>query len=151
GISNSVSLTKIGTGVLTLTGKNLYTGATEVSGGALIVNGSIAASSLTTVDNGATLGGTGTVGNTQINGGGIFAPGSGAPGTSMTVAGNLAFQSGALYLVQINGVSTSFVNVAGTASLAGTVQAVLTPGSYTQKSYDILHAALGLGGTTFSG
>jgi autotransporter-associated beta strand protein len=142
------SLTKEGTGTLTLMGINTYTGATTVNAGALVVNGSISTSALTTVNAGGALAGTGTIGNTQVNSGATFAPGSGSPGTSMNVAGNLAFQSGALYLVQVSPSTASFANVTGTASLAGTV---LAPGSYTSRSYDILHATGGLGGTAFSG
>src|SRR4029077_13792270 len=44
-------------GVTTLTANNTYTGATMVNGGALIVNGSIESSSMTTVNSGAVLGG----------------------------------------------------------------------------------------------
>ena len=59
----------------------------------------------------------------------------------MTVAGNLAFQSGALYLVQVNPATATIANVTGTASLAGTVHAAFAPGSYVTKQYDILHSA----------
>jgi uncharacterized protein with beta-barrel porin domain len=141
-ISGSGSLTQLGPGRLILSGTNSYTGATNVNAGALEVNGSIASSSFTTVANGAFLMGTGTVGNTQIDSGGTFAPGAMAvPGTSMTVAGNLAFQSGAIYLVQINPANSTIANiVTGNAALAGNVLAAFASGSYMAKQYDILHA-----------
>jgi uncharacterized protein with beta-barrel porin domain len=96
--------------------------------------------------------GTGTVGSFTMISGSTFAPGSGtpgnaAPGSSITVAGNLAFQSGASYLVQVNPTATSFATVTGTASLGGaTVQAVFTGTGQPAKSYDILHAG-GFSGT----
>jgi uncharacterized protein with beta-barrel porin domain len=130
--------------VVILDGVNTYTGATTVNLGTLEVDGSIATSNLTTVNGGGTLIGTGTVGNTQINSGGIFAPGAaGQPGTSMTIAGNLAFQSGAIYLVQLNPANATLANVTsgGTATLNGTVDASFANGGYAVKQYDILHAA----------
>jgi autotransporter-associated beta strand protein len=59
-------------GITTLTANNTYTGATTISGGALIVNGSIASSNLTTVNSGAALIGSGTVGSTTVNAGGFL-------------------------------------------------------------------------------
>jgi autotransporter-associated beta strand protein len=150
-LSGTGALTKIGSGTLTLSGSNTYSGATAVNAGTLIVNGSIANSAVT-VNSGALLAGTGTVGTTTINSGGTFAPGpTGAPGT-MTVAGNLAFQSGALYLVQVNPATASSANVTagGNATLAGTVQAAFATGSYVSRTYTILSAAGGLNGTTFN-
>ena len=134
-------------GTTILTASNTYTGPTTVNGGALIVNGSIASSALTTVNGGGLLGGIGLVGNTQINAGGTFAPGpQNAPG-SMAVPGNLAFQSGALYVVQVNPTTASTTNVSGTATLAGTVQANFSAGSFVERSYTILTAAGGRVGT----
>ena len=48
---------------------------TTINGGTIIVDGSIASSSLTTVNTSGTLGGSGTVGNSVISGG-TLAPGS---------------------------------------------------------------------------
>jgi autotransporter-associated beta strand protein len=64
------ALVKVGSGTLTLTGINTYTGNTTVNDGMLEVDGSIARSRLTTVNDNATLLGTGTVGNLQVNNGG---------------------------------------------------------------------------------
>jgi outer membrane autotransporter protein len=143
-ISGSGGLAKIGSGTLTLSGSSSYSGATAVSAGTLIVNGAIANSAVT-VNGGATLAGIGTVGATTILSGGTFAPGN-SPGT-MTVAGNLAFQSGALYLVQVNPSTASSANVTAGATLAGTVQAAFASGSYMARNYTILSAAGGLNGT----
>jgi len=140
---------KIDNSTWTLTGVFAQTDPWTVQKGTLLVNGDLSNASLTTVT-GGTLGGTGKVGNTQINSGGTFAPGTpGVPGTTITVVGNLAFQSGALYLVQVNSTGSTRANVTGTASLRGTVQVAFATGS-ASKSYDILHSA-NLEGTTFGG
>ncbi len=144
-------LEKIGTGTLVLTAVNTYTGPTTISAGTLVVDGSIANSAVT-IGSGATLAGTGTVGATTILSGGMFSPGPvGTPG-SMTVAGNLAFQSGALYVIQVNpsNASSDIVTIGGSAALAGTVQAAFASGRYATRTYTILTAAGGLGGTTFN-
>jgi len=147
-MSGTGGLTKVGGGAFTLTGASTYSGPTNVNAGILNVNGSLA--STVFVNSGATLMGTGTIGALNVGSGGTYAPGN-SPGT-MTVAGNLAFQSGALYLVQVNPSTASSTNVTagGSATLAGTVQAAFASGSYAARTYTILSAAGGLNGTTFN-
>lgn len=95
-----VNLVKTGTGALTLSGPNTYAGSTNVNSGSLIVNGSIAGSSLA-VRNGATLGGSGIV-STAVNvlAGGTLAPGN-SPGI-LTINGNLTYSGGTLS-IEVNG------------------------------------------------
>jgi autotransporter-associated beta strand protein len=137
-------LTKVGTGTLTLSGTSLYTGATNISAGTLLVNGSIAGSAFT-VNSGGTLGGSGTVGATTVAGGGTLAPGSSA---GLNVNGTLTFDAGSTYAIGVSPSSADKVVVTGTASLAGTAQATFQGGSYAPKTYTILTSA-GLGGTKF--
>ena len=88
------------TGKLVLSGSNNYTGNTVVAEGELVVNGNIASSALTSVQNGGTLSGTGTLGDTIILAGGTGSPGN-SPGT-LTVAGDLGWFGGGNYDWQIH-------------------------------------------------
>ena len=84
-VQSGGSLVKIGTGTLTLSGANAYTGTTTVNSGTLLVNGSLAAASAVTVTSG-TLGGTGTInGPVTIANGGNLTPGTGSSAGTITV------------------------------------------------------------------
>jgi fibronectin-binding autotransporter adhesin len=91
-------LEKAGDGTLVLNSANTYSGETEVVGGTLLVNGSIASSDVAVL--GSVLGGTGIVGSTEVLSGSI------RPGTSpgiLTVAGDVSFSAGSTFDVELNG------------------------------------------------
>ena len=144
GIGGTASLTTTA-GTTMVMGSNTYSGGTTVNGGVLDVEGSL---SDPTVNSGGTLTGTGSVGATLVNSGGTFAPGNGTPGSSMAVNGSLAFQSGAIYLVQLDPSTASYASVTGAAQLGGaTVKANFAAGGYVAKRYTILTAGGGVSGS----
>ena len=151
-LAGTGNLTKTTAGTVMLRGSNTYSGTTTVDAGSLLVTGSIASSSLTTVNRGGMLAGTGAVGATQISAGGTFAPGTpGLPGTSMTVSGNLVFQSDAIYRVEANSISVTLADVTGTAGYPGPCWRCYRRELFMATSYDILHATGGFDGTAFTG
>lgn len=86
----SGKLTKMGSGTLTLSGKNTYGGTTLVSEGTLVINDTTGTGAIT-VAGGATLGGSGTIsGATTISG--THAPGN-SPGIQSFGAG-LTYEDG---------------------------------------------------------
>ena len=170
-ISGPGQVFQLGSGTTVMGGASTYSGPTYINTGVLQAGNSnvFSPNSLYDVASGAALDlrgfdqaiggltGTGPVINDPsavlptltIWSAGTFAPGDGTAGSSMSVATNLAFQSGAFYLVQISGNVASFAAVAGTASLGGaTVQANLnTSTGNLLKQYTILTAAGGVSGT----
>ena len=91
-ISGAYSLNKVGSGTLTLSAANSYTGATAINAGILTLNGSLAAGSAVTVNSSGTLAGTGTVNGTSTIYGVVSPAGAGTVGTLHTAA--LTFSGG---------------------------------------------------------
>jgi autotransporter-associated beta strand protein len=117
------ALTKVGTGILTLSGTNTYTGATTVSEGQLIITGSLGDGPVT-VASGGVLSGTGTInGLLTIDDGGIVDL------TGGTFTDNNAITNNGLFILsnasQLAGI-TSFTN-------NGTLD-IITDGLFTQPA-----------------
>jgi len=119
-------LRKDGTGTVTLQAANTYNGDTTITGGTLIVNGSLQ-SPLTTVSAGATLGGSGLLQGVLLNGGTI-------------AAGN---SPGLLSMTSLNGSNGTFAFELGAPTTRGVtydamdVSGLLTLGSNTTWTFSV--------------
>ncbi|HEX7324397.1 MAG TPA: autotransporter-associated beta strand repeat-containing protein [Rhodanobacteraceae bacterium] len=162
-ISGSGTLTQVGTGTLTLDGANTYAGLTEVKAGTLLVGDATRATASIAgdvqVDNGATLGGFGTVGTvfstTEIQSGGVLSPGAGTGSIgTLNVDGDLTLDQGSALDVDLGAPGTpnpfvdtgssDSVNVGGTLTFNGGSTLNLAeaggmgPGLYNLASYGTL-------------
>ena len=147
-ITGSGAFTQAGTGTTTLNASNSYTGLTTVtagtlilSGGGVIGNGGVSVNggefkvngtttSAVNVATGATVSGSGTVGNLAIASGGTLSPGN-SPGIINT--GNFTLAIGANLSMEINGTSAPVAgsnydqaNVNGSVSLGGNLTLTLS-------------------------
>ena len=118
------TINQLGSGTTTLSATDsTFTGATTVAAGTLIVDGSIAGSTVT-VNNGGTLAGSGTVGGIVLNVGSTLSPGN-SPGT-LNVLSNAVWNPGANYNWQIHNASGTigstngwdWLNVSGSLNLS---------------------------------
>lgn len=127
------SLTKVGTGILTLSGANSYTGGTTVNAGGLVVNGSIGGTGVS-VANGGLIGGSGTI-NTAVTvaDGGRLAPGAAGTFGTLTVS-SLALNAGSQLDFQLRDGSHDQVAVNGPLTLDGVLN-VAAPSGLTLGIY----------------
>ncbi|EJO30192.1 autotransporter [Achromobacter marplatensis] len=143
-LSGTGGLSKTGAGMLALTGDSAgFAGTTRIDQGILSVgiNGQGKLGGQVTVARDAVLQGTGTVGGTTVQAGGIIAPGN-SIGT-LRVAGDLTLEAGSVYRVEADSQSNESdrIAVSGTANLGGSVLHVGPDGNLAgERSYTILTA-----------
>ena len=123
-----------------LTGNNTYAGPTLVNQGWLAVNGSV--TSAVSVQNGGIVGGSGTVGSLTARQGGTVAPGN-SIGT-LNVAGNVSFEPGSHYAVEVgpNGQSDR-IQSGGSATIGGGEVAVTLENSANLLAQSEVRSLLG--------
>ncbi|MGY6519246.1 MAG: autotransporter domain-containing protein [Lysobacteraceae bacterium] len=121
-----------------------FTGLATVSGGTLRVDGSLGGSVV--VEQAGVVGGNGSIGSTTVGAGGTLAPGA-SIGT-LTVDGDLVFEAGSVYAVELDLAGDSdLLAVTGAATLAGGAVATLPlDGIAILTPYTILEAAGGVAG-----
>ncbi len=142
GITN---INKVGSGRWTLSGANTYTGATTVSQGGLLVDGSLGSGAVT-VSSAALLGGDGTIGGSvTANAGAILSPGT-IPftGATLNITGGLALNGNTIYcdLSNTPAGANDRISVGGSLALTGTqiFQFLLLQGPLTAGTYDLITA-----------
>ena len=153
-------LTKSGTGALTLSGANNYTGATTVNGGTLRVNGSLAVGSAVTVNGGGALGGTGTVNGTVTVASGITAGAQGAISLANGSIGTLTLSNAAglslggtagnlsNLMFDANGSGSDLLALGANPLVLGAGGAVITissSGVTSGNTYDLINFGSGAG------
>ena len=149
-ISGTGALTKIGTGVLMLSGATTYTGPTTVSAGKLLVNGSTSTGAVT-VGSGGTLGGNGSIGGAVTNqSGGMLSPG-GSPGT-LTVNNSITLNAGSTNVFEVNGstLAKDVVAAGGTVTYGGVLK-IVPSGTFTAgQTFTLFSGAGAISPSNFS-
>jgi len=131
GTSRLIALVKTGAGTLTLSGTNLYTGATVISNGTLGVSGSLATPSVTVCAYAAfAAGGTGAVGRA-------------------TAAGTLTFQNNGRLLVDVAPPSADVVAVTGDVGVGTGVELRVGGDQEHSGSWKVVEAAGSVTGSDF--
>ena len=129
----AAGLTKAGAGVMALTATNLYTGATVVNAGTLLVTGSTAAGSAVTVNNSGTISGTGTVAGTiSVASGGTISAGNSVQSLAgKLTTGALTLNTGSTFNALLaSNTSFSTLSAAGPTTLSNAAFSITTtPGA----------------------
>ena len=127
GADGPLNLVKYGCGRQTLSGACSYTGTTRISNGTLAVDGAHTGGGAVDVVYPGSLGGTGTLSSAvSLAGGGTLSAG-GAESSGVLTVGSLVCDVDSVIDVTVDERGLSRVNVAGSASVAGTVRVSVPP------------------------
>jgi outer membrane autotransporter protein len=139
------SLTKVGTGTLTIANVASYNGATTILNGDLNITGQLQQTSSILVGTAGTLSGNGTVstaggGTVTVNG--TLAPGVSSTSPVMVMTSNLVLNATATYVTNFFNGTPTFVFVSGLATLGGTLQIRMdSAGVNFGQAYTVLSSA----------
>ncbi len=134
---------KVGSSTWTISGTNNRAMPWEIREGGLMITGTLGAASMN-VHDGATLGGTGTVGAITARTGSALSPGMNGIG-SLAVTGNVIIANGTTYRIDLNaGGQSDRIVGQGTAKISGgSVRVSALPGDYRPGSRWTILTALG--------
>lgn len=149
-----LSLTKVGTGTLTLTGAAQHYGDTTVDGGALLLANSTygTGAGTVTVNTGGTFGGTSVVmDHTIVNSGGHLAPGTAG---ALTFYNGLVLNDGSILDFQLGTASSQIVlssndYLTGSASAGGITLNLANSGGFTAATYTLFEFSGASGTSSF--
>jgi autotransporter-associated beta strand protein len=166
-VSGGFSLTKVGSGTLTITSTGSYTGATNVLGGTLIVSGSLSGTSAVNLDpstlevdgaikagatissTASTVEGTGIVGNITLTGASNLAPGltsAGVVAGGTLSAANVVFSDTAsslsITLGQASADDSTLLALSGSASLNDTPLNLTLGGAFSGAQPGMVYTIL---------
>ncbi len=129
-----------GSGTQVLAGANTYGGTTNVNGGNLVLTGSVVNDVF--VNDGGNLFGTGIINrNLTINDGGTVVPGFFNHIGTLNINQNYNQNDGGTFIVLISDVDSSQLDIAGNATLAGTLEVASVDGRYSiGRPYTVLTA-----------